>query len=186
MTLHRIPSGIFAREASEHLHWILRSYLPSHGCRLLPENPSAAGFSQAYISAHNVDWSHVEVIGAEKAAEPVLTVLVESVREVVTCTCEPDRHEFAYVHYRHGRPVESFTNGGSAMGAIRFVSEIRHVPIQKILDSRVFMAEAMGLLGLDLGHRRVHARRSLTFTPEERRGFLASLLGAAWRGGNGA
>lgn len=185
MPLYRIPSGIYAREASGHLHRILHSYLPQQGCRVLPDDSADGKAARAFIAAHSVDWSHIHVQGSPEAAEPVLTVLVESVREVVTCTCDPDRHEFAYVHYRHGRPVETFSNGGSAMGAIQFVSEIRKVPIQRILDSRVFMTESMGLLGLDQGHKRVLARRSVTYSLPGQQGFLASLLGAAWGGGRG-
>jgi hypothetical protein len=120
------------------------------------EDPGTIGLT---ISPWGKGWTHVRY-SREEPIRPLLEELVNygGLGEMAYCHFKPDDHQYSYHLYRSGRMVESFSSGGSAMGAISFTSELRNVPLHRILDARRFLIESLEAFGMTVVPRREDSR----------------------------
>ena len=97
------------------------------------------------------NWSRVHLFDEERL-RPLLEELVDhdSLGEMIYCHFKPEENQYSYHLYRAGRMVESFTSGGSGMGSVSFTSDLRQIPLQKLLEAEPFFLASLELFGMTL------------------------------------
>ncbi|UCF31429.1 MAG: hypothetical protein JSV26_03150 [bacterium] len=173
-----IESGIYVRSDVDTLAQFLTEFLPRLGFDLsvdreLPSAGSHGDRIDLTVGPWSEDWCRILVRGNDDRIRPLLEELVDSpaVLEVVYCHFEPKACQYSYHLYRGDRLVESFASGGPGLGSVSFQSELRNVPLQRILDARRFTLESIRSFGMAVvpaGDHRHGKQVEITAIPRRR------------------
>ncbi len=150
-----LPSGIFVRTELDDLVASLPEGMVLHGrggfsIRVIQGGDEQGREGALRVTRWSEDWCRIDVSGPEELAVTVVESLVrhEPDREVLSCHYRPRDSEYAYAFFRQGKVMETFESRGPSLDSIKFVSELRRVPLQGLLRSVDFMADALERFGV--------------------------------------
>ena len=183
-----LPTGILVRADFDDLGSSLPGRLIACGPSRLtvdiePEDPGSEERFVLELSQWSDDWCLIEITGPEELAALVVESVVrhEPVSEVLSCSYRSDAGEYRYVLYREGTLLETFESQGPSIETVKFISELRRVPLQSLLGASDFMTESMSQFGIDTSSRPRTKLRKVRFQVNlpGKRTFWQALLGAA-------
>ncbi len=184
-----VPNGIFIRANFGGLAEQIVERLSDQGpVNLKIEFPGRGEPSEGKVcielSRWSDKWCRLETEGDQKGVDLVLEALVtnDPLEEVLTSYFKPGDEEYSYTLFRDGRVMETFDSRGPGVESIRFISELRRVPLQTLMSASQFMTLSMDDHGLSEkdrvdGGETVLIDLVLPGNPT----FLQSILGAAYR-----
>jgi len=183
-----LPTGILVRTDLDDLNSSLPGRLVACGPRRLTVElePEETGSEERFIlelSQWSDEWCLIEITGPEELMALVVESVVrhEPVSEVLSCSYRVDAGEYSYAFFREGTLLETFESKGPSIETVKFVSELRRVPLQNLLGASVFMIESMSQFGIDDSSRLKTNLRKVRFQVNlpGKRTFWQALLGAA-------
>lgn len=184
-----IPSGIFIRADHDGLDKLLAIRLAEYGpAGLKVESPGTGKAAGNRVCLKLTRWSDkwclLEAEGHHQGVDLVLEVLLnqDPLEEVLTSRFSPGAEEYGYTLYRAGRVIEMFNSRGPGVETIHFVSELRRVPLQTLMNASGFMAASMADHGVSEDSRiEPGDTMRIDFLVPGKPTFLQSILGAACR-----
>jgi hypothetical protein len=184
-----VPSGIFIRSGFDGLAEQIVQRLSDQGpAGLKVEIPGKGEQGEGKVcvelSRWSDKWCRLEAEGEPEGVDLVLEALVtrDPLEEVLTSHFKPGEEEYSYTLFRGGHMMETFDSRGPGVESIRFISELRRVPLQTLMSASQFMTLSMDDHGLSEkdrvdGGETVLIDLVLPGDPS----FLQSILGAAYR-----
>ncbi len=131
-------------------------------------------------------WSRIQISHEDPRSQLVLDAITmdDPIEKVIHCRYEPDRYEFSYSYFQTGKVVEAFSSAGAAMPAVEFISDLRTIPLHKIIEGRRFMVESLKGLGIEPYETVPSEEGGIRIVlSSARESVLKKLLGALWSGG---
>jgi len=135
-------------------------------------------WSDEWCHIYSEHWTDVEPVVASHLLENVPNL------DLFQCRWEPEQGEYSYNYYVDGDLLEEFSVHGDGFETLVFKSELRRVPVRKMLKASEFMTESLITHGLLLKEyqQRVSSEAKVTvcLPAKKKKSWLKSLLGAAW------
>jgi hypothetical protein len=182
------PTGILVRTDLDYLNSSLPGRLVACGPARLavevePEDPGSEERFVLELSQWSDEWCLIKINGSEELASLVVESVVghEPVREVLSCSYLSDAGEYSYSLFREGTLLETFESKGPSIETVKFVSELRRVPLQDLLKASYFMTESMNRFGIEAGPGSMSDLRKIRLQVKlpDKKTFWQTLLGAA-------
>jgi len=181
------PTGIFVKTELDDLISSLPGRLVAQGPSRLtvimePEGSNTEEQSLLELSHWSDEWCLIEISGPAELTALVVesVVLHEPLSEVLSCHFRSEAGEYSYSLFREGQPLETFESRGPSLETIKFTSELRRVPLQKLLLASDFMIEALYDFGIDSRMSSIAQVRKVVFHVNlpGKKTFWQALLGA--------
>jgi hypothetical protein len=171
--------GFLVDELSEKLEGLIRtgdvSVTP-------PETEGTASGVTVWLCDRKDGWCHIEVAGDAQAISIVTDFLTghKSLGDILVWNCNDDVKEYSYTLFRGGKILEQFSVKGSALDTVSYVSELKKVQLQDLINAREFALEALRRFGVCLEIEKETGSRKvkLEFTYPPKRSIWRSLLGS--------
>lgn len=98
-------------------------------------------------------WCHLEMCGNQKGTSNIMDFLTrhESIDDLLVWDFDLKRKEYSYSLFRKGGLEEQFSVKGPALDAVNFVSNIRRVELEDLMDGLDFSLGAIESFGIRIG-----------------------------------
>jgi hypothetical protein len=181
-----IPNGIYVRSNMDclvgELSGGLRGLNRVENTGLMP--PDSSGSMPGVVllvSDRGKGWCCIQLTGKEEAVGIVARFLTghKSLEKVLVWDCNDESMEYSYTFFQGGKLLEQFTVKGPVLEAVSFVSELRQVRLQDLINGKAFAEEAVERFGLHADNEtaKESGRVRLDFSLPPKRSIWKSLLG---------
>jgi hypothetical protein len=147
-----------------------------------PGNNGFRGRVIVDLSDREDGWCHVEVNGDAQAVSIVTDFLTvhKSFEDVLVWNCNDERKEYNYTLLKKGKVLEQFSVMGATLDSVSYISELRTVQLQDLINGYDFALDALRRFGVcpEVEKGTGSSKTRLEFALPPRRSIWQSLFGS--------